>query len=92
MPCLNDGYPPSPQEILDAKAPALLCGLLNTFIPSELESRLNHVDWESTGVTREEFNEWWMDHKLRDRRRKETIIRDAKAKLTPIERRALGLD
>lgn len=60
----------------------------------------NEVDWIEAGVTKGEVVQWWMRHKKADDARKEQESRDrlayaarasALAKLTPEERKLLGL-
>lgn len=50
---------------------AMLCGIARALIKytgSELawEAIVNLVDYEQTGVSKEQFMNWWKDHKLRD--------------------------
>lgn len=99
MPCTDGGVPPTPGELLEAKTPAMLCAVLRVL---ENKRRLNDVlgeaDWKAAGVTRKETLIWWRNHKQRDRDRvaRETedqhraaLRKQALAKLTPAERRAL---
>lgn len=99
MPCNNDGYPPSREEILDEKVPmATLCAMLKALPEPALGGVLDRMDWAEAGVTRAEFLEWWRLHRKRDVRRKAdekeaaeraALVKRAEAKLTPAERKAL---
>lgn len=102
MPCTDGGipYPPTREEKLNAMAPAMLCALVSTLDKEALEGVLKKVNWAEAGITHAEFDEWWALHKRRDAsrraREKEYAERDkqrkdAIAKLTPAERRVLGI-
>jgi hypothetical protein len=103
MPCTDGGvpYPPSEYELLQAKAPAMLCALLLA-LPGEVVYRAaTQADWIGAGVTRDEFERWWVEHQRRDVMRRlrdaEAIRREkdrseALAVLTPAQRKALGLE
>jgi hypothetical protein len=107
MPCTDGGvhYPPSREEVLDEKAPAMLCAIMSAIsngenIPITLDRVLRHVNWKEAGVTRAEFDEWWKLHQRRDAARRAREAADAKAaalrkkaasKLTKAEREALGV-
>lgn len=65
---------------------------------------LDNINWDEAGVTRKRLESWWKQHKLEDnaRRQREQKERErqikrkalrqkAMDKLTPAERRALGL-
>lgn len=63
-----------------------------------LEDILFQVNWKGTGMTQMWAEEWWAEHKAADKRRKEAeqILlgvkrRTALAKLTPEERKLLGV-
>lgn len=103
MPCVDNGPPPSREEILQSKivVPAL-CGILTVLENcGELTAMLrNGIDWRETGITEEELIEWWNAHKKQDqeRRERERKINEqnetrkiALSKLTPEERKSLGL-
>lgn len=102
MPCGDGGvpYPPTREEILEAKTPRMLCAVLSTLDPGVLDACLGHVNWKEAGVTRAELEEWWALHRKRDaqRRKREKAEADQKelrgkalAKLTPAEAKALRL-
>lgn len=57
---------------------------------------LDYLDYEAAGITREELEKWWDDHQAldkehRERARQAQVKRVALAKLTPEERKVLGL-
>lgn len=80
---------------------ASLCAVmtrLEQFMPAK--DFLAQVDWAEAGVLREDFDRWWKEHKAEDvkRRRAEAKERErvaareaALAKLTPAERKLLGV-
>lgn len=66
---------------------------------------LDKVDWEEVGFTRVEFAAWWNEHKLEDQQRRDreqaakrkaetrkALQKSGLAKLTPAERKALGIE
>lgn len=81
---------------------ASLCAVL-TFIEgdkSAFDAMLKDIDWKEAGVSKREFLAWWEDHKVEDamRRKQEAAERRAKeirkaalAKLTPEEKKILGV-
>lgn len=93
MPCYDGGapYPPSRDEVLNRKMPAVLCGLVQALGP---ETVIQAIDWRAAGVTQAEFREWWALHVAEDNRRRqreaeqkrrEELRRAAQNKLTPDE-------
>lgn len=97
MPCYTAPEPPSREEILSAKMPAVLCALAAHLGEDEI---IKIVDWREAGVTAIEFRDWWRLHQKRDQqrraaedeaRRRAELKAAAVAKLTPEERAALGL-
>jgi len=85
---------------------AVLCGILSNIRDranrreDPIGNLFESVDWEEVGVTRKRVEKWWKDHQKEDeeRRAREALeaarkrVRDeALAKLTPAERKALGL-
>jgi hypothetical protein len=96
MPCYTSDPGPSPEEIREAKMPAVLCGLLRKHGLSVLDG----LDWDEIGVSRYTVESWWAYHQKQDeaRRRREAECKaarakkaDALAKLSPSERAILGL-
>lgn len=98
MPCTDGGvpYPPTREEIIAAKMPAVLCGLVSKL---GVDAVVDAVDWVEAGVTPAEFVEWWTVHERNDRMRRqrearqreqEALRAQALAKLSPAERAALG--
>jgi hypothetical protein len=109
MPCHDGGvpYPKSEEELLDDKAPAMLCAIWRTLGQNERMMILKDVDWKRAGVTLGEFVQWWKIHEKADKLREAAELRQAQekarrqenmalkakalAKLTAEERTALGL-
>lgn len=84
---------------------AVLCGLLSamrdTHGAAAVDGWLDAVDWKEVGVPRKRVAYWWAAHQMDDARRRyferlgseEARARsEALAKLTPAERKALGVD
>lgn len=84
---------------------AVLCGVLSAIRDrdgaAEVVCWLDTVDWQEVGVPRERVNNWWAAHQFEDEQRRSRERRDAEratvrsealAKLTPAERKALGVD
>jgi hypothetical protein len=102
MPCTDGGvpYPPSREEILDSKTPAMLCALIGALEKSDYLDALDRIDWKESGLTRNQFEEWWGIHQQRDeaRRKREAeqkriaaLREEGLSKLTDAQKRALGL-
>jgi len=102
MPCTDGGvpYPPSEEEILARKVPAMLCAVWSSLTPHQQSNALAKIDWNEAGVTMKEFTRWWKLHSDEDKRRRareaeaqrrERLRDKALEKLTPEERRALGV-
>jgi hypothetical protein len=96
MPCYTPDPGPSPEEILESKMPAVLCGVLSKHGASILDG----LDWKEIGVTKDEAFRWWDQHKRKDASRKKreaeyeaarTKRNAALAKLTPEERAIIGV-
>lgn len=87
MPC--DDYGPSGHMTI-TKFEAMLCAFVTKLaVTDRLDKVVESIDWNEAGVTRREFESWWQAHLTKDtaRRRREAAL----AKLTPDERRLLGL-
>lgn len=70
MPCFDPtDRDPSPEQLLAAKMPAVLCGLVSKLGDVAV---LNTVDWSKAGVRKEEFQKWWELHKVADTAKEET--------------------
>jgi hypothetical protein len=100
MPCTDGGVPYGPTEAERYCEPAL-CAVLHVLESNEqLPEVLAAVDWREAGVAKRWVERWWARHKQEDARRREyeaeqkqarKLAARARAKLTPAERRALGL-
>lgn len=99
MPCFDGSapYPPSREEVLDDKMPAVLCSLVSRV---GIDQIIALVDWKEAGVTQAEFQEWWVLHLQRDidhrqiyeqQERIKALRKQAKDKLTPEEIATLRL-
>lgn len=101
MPCYTD--PPTKEELnsighmVAGQLEAVLCGLLTTHGAALLD-KLNYAE---IGVSEDLVRRWWRVHQYKDKLRREREIADARkyatakkarAKLTPAERDALGLN
>ena len=102
MPCSDTGptYPPTEEQLLDRKVPAMLCAVWRGLTPDERIKVVNTINWAEAGVTRDELFKWITTHELKDRqrraeedRRRQVLELKAKAlaKLTDAERAVLGL-
>lgn len=101
MPCFdNQPHEPSREEVLARKMPAVLCAILRCHTVNELRAMFARINWKDAGVTPEEVDEWWRLHNANDRERaarereqreRDRVRAKALAKLTPAERRELGL-
>ena len=105
MPCRDyyDDHPEAPyKEELSVVAPAL-CAVFRALAKEKgllMEGLLNQIDWKEAGVSKKQVLDWWKNHEEQDRlnlERKEReaaakkLKKDALAKLTPEERKALGI-
>lgn len=71
MPCYHPGdNDPSPEQLLAAKMPAVLCGLVSKLGDTAI---LNTVDWSKAGVSKEDFQKWWDLHKEADTVKEEVV-------------------
>jgi hypothetical protein len=102
MPCSDSGapYPPTEEELLERKVPAMLCAVWSVMSADMRLQVLGDVNWLEAGVTRDELFKWIMLHERRDRSRRAEEARKrqvlelkarALAKLTDAERAVLGL-
>ncbi len=100
MPCRDGG--PSPEQVREERdIPKVLCALLTRLEASaSLDRVLAECDWVEAGVEVEWVRAWWAKHKIEDalrrkyeaaRREEQRVAAEARAKLTPEERRALGI-
>lgn len=101
MPCSDGGYY---DRIYDedrrrdlGEREAMLCAALTVLKANNL---LNKINYKEAGVTKKALEEWWAGHQRQDamrraeeRRRAEQkrTKEEALKKLTPAERKALGL-
>jgi hypothetical protein len=77
-----------------AEFEAALCGVLTVIEnTNQLDKLLGKIDWKEAGVSRAKVEKWWAAHTAADkkRRQKEALKTAALGKLTPAERKALGL-
>lgn len=104
MPCLDCGpnYTVSTKEIDRMRnAEALLCAITSVLQKKGmLSTTLTSVNWKEAGISIMVFDEWWAEHLKKDvaRRKRENEqaerqrkIDAARSKLTPEERKLLGL-
>lgn len=97
MPCLDGG--PSEERFSKQKIEAMLCAICMAIESGVyIDGTLKEVNWVEAGVSHEDFYDWWAAHKARDRERRErakanrdNLQAQARAKLTPEEREALGI-
>lgn len=89
MPCTCDGYPEPKPDLHNGPLADMLCAVLQ-----------NHEARGEMGCFSAATLKWWEEHKARDKARVEQDLRDAIkrkqrdaviAKLTPYERKLLGL-
>jgi hypothetical protein len=104
MPC--EYYTPQEEAEIAHKSlrkiQAMLCGICTSMEKDgSMEVTLSLVDWKEAGVSRYEFEAWWSEHKDKDKARRlqehhekkrQKNIDKALRKLTPAERRILGLN
>ena len=94
MPCIDN---PTPEERRGDNTEAMLCGIVTALDRAgALNAVLNAVDWGEAGVQRHHFDAWHQRHVQQDERRKEREARERDreqvlARLSPEERKALGL-
>lgn len=105
MPCrdYSDDVRLNEQEVLYSKYRAAFCAVMTFLSNSSFElydDVLAGIDWRSAGITKKEFLALWNDHQREDAkrreqeeatRRREETRKKALSKLTPEERKILGL-
>lgn len=104
MPCrdwtVEDRYSEISKEL--SKVSASLCAVLTVLEGDDaaFSAILKKIDWKEAGITKREFLMWWEDHKEQDKIRRARVAKelreikirkDALAKLTPEERKILGV-
>lgn len=79
---------------------AVLTKMESNMPKKTFEQWMDAIDWKESGVTKDELMTWWEDHKEEDARRRareakeaaeKKIRKQALAKLTPEERKILGV-
>lgn len=72
------------EELL--KVEAMLCAFIKGIEARDLSWILEAVDWKDVGVTRNEFEEWWLKHHKADQERiQKEKVEKVLEKLTPEE-------
>lgn len=83
---------------------AMLCAVLTVFEEQRMAGYnyaelCSYINWQAAGIKEIDFDRWWVAHQERDRQRKkreaEQLVeqrRAAMARLTPKERKILGLE
>lgn len=102
-PC-RDGGPSAEQIREERDIPKVLCAILTCMEkhgdPKYIDNFFADVDWQEAGVDVDWVRAWWEKHKIEDRyrrereaaqRREDEIARAARERLTPEERRILGI-
>lgn len=98
MPCSSDGYPDSRDTELRRlrDVEAMLCAVMSV-TPGTV---IDKIDYKEAGVSKSTLIRWWEEHRRKDdeRRSRERAREaqrkakaDALAKLSPAERKVLGL-
>lgn len=88
MPCADLGVPTPGTSQSPSKSTAMLCALFSVD-EGVILSLVERINEEEAGVSRTEIHEWWNAHKQSDSERR--LRESALAKLTPEERRVLGV-
>lgn len=99
MPCMSEPDWEYQARLKQERAmfEALLCA---SFTLLEDQGLLDQLNWEEAGVTKKDALAWWTSHKKEDEARrkrearrkvKEEKRKQALAKLTPAERKILGV-
>lgn len=73
---------------------AALCAVLTAITgPMQFQIRelIVKIDWDEAGITSAQLETWWTDHQKKDAIRLEQERNQALAKLTPAEKKLLGL-
>lgn len=101
MPCRDDRSDNSAYNKL-ALVEAVLCGTLTVIEKKQDVSVLfDKIDWQEAGVSRQDAETWWENHKEYDKQRKEAeqkeknrqaLVQSAASKLTDEEKKAIGIN
>lgn len=105
MPCMDGG--PTYEQVAEThntgrqRAEQMLCATLQYLEDKGLMQRfMSHVDPVESGVSATVIQSWWTDHKASDNKRRKIeedaaiakkLKEQALSKLTPAERKVLGL-
>jgi hypothetical protein len=89
MPCRSEYMEDDSSKRIN-ELESMLCAVLTAAEATTgmLDDLLEGVDWQEAGVTPETLRGWWDRHRAKDQER---LRREALAKLTPAEKRALNL-
>ena len=101
MPCYDGAAEMTAAEERANEFESLLCGIATVLEQQNmLDNVLRAVNWSETGLGRYHFDRWWHDHKVQDKQRRmedqaqkeaEKLRQSVLSKLTPEERRVLGI-
>lgn len=73
MPCDDGGvpFPPTREEVLNAKAPAMLCAVFAALSDIyDANTIINSINEAESGVTKAELLEWYVMHRRQDAARR----------------------
>ena len=101
MPCRDDRDDSCYNVEINKNLEAALCAVLSAFATdADRENHLKKINWEAAGVKEVWVRVWWKQHQKLDSQRRmmeaaqqrtANLKKSAATKLTPEERRALGL-
>lgn len=96
MPCYEEPRPNNDAEINRLKkqlafAEASLCAAIKAGDKLSNNQFFTHIDFEEAGITLEDLMSWEIEHRKLDAARWEKLKEEALAKLTEIDKRALGI-
>ena len=103
MPCITweDAADRSHEDKVNKKTRAALCAVLTVLeLKGSLDDALNSIDFKEAGVKRVWLEDWWEEHKKEDEIRRaneersritQEKVKSAISKLTPEERKLLGI-
>lgn len=75
MPCYDPPGQPS-GKLNASQLEAALCALLTTLeTGGSLRHQISHIDWPSSGISREQLLDWWDAHKARDKTKAQGLFR-----------------